>query len=122
MVKAEARVYFSYLRSLPNLSAEGRERELSELEALDPERYAYDRYAPEQTESAVDERELDTADEDPDNIDDGVRAKPRVDVTAERPERKTREFEALDPERYAYDRYAPEQAENQPEQGAFEPG
>ena len=87
--------------------SERNERELCELKALFAERNSDDRNAPEYAREEIGERESQTAENDPDHVCDRMLFKVGLGFSAERPERKRREFETLCAERDADDRDTP---------------
>lgn len=84
------------------------------LEMLHAEGYADDRDAQQEPEAQVRKADPDASDEDPDDVHDERQASPAValvhDTATEGPQRQYRQFQGLQPEGYADDRYHHHQA------------
>ena len=105
-----------------DIGAEGRERELRELEALQAEGNTDDRDAPQQPEDRVQQRHLQPSEQKPEDVDQKRPDAALIgDRPAERSERKLSELEALDADGDPDDGDAPQHPPEDPRQSAEDP-
>ena len=102
-----------------NNGTKGEKCQLSHFEALQSEGNSENSNAPDQTCQSEPESQLQSAENKPDNIGNGMLSEMYGSCSAKRPDRKMCDFEALSAERNADNGDAPDQTKNKPYNSRF---